>query len=132
MQVTVGNKDGKTHSVELEENEINAIKGKRIGQEFDGSVLGLDGYTLEITGGSDKDGFPMKKNLQGTARRKVLIKKGIGVKKLRSGERKRKSMRGNAVDTDIAQLNTKVVEEGSESIDTLLNPDENDEEDEEK
>ncbi len=128
MQITIGAKDGNTYSKEIGETQVNTLKGKRIGQEFDGSVVGLDGYKLKITGGSDKDGFPMKKNLHGTARRKVLVKGGTGVKNLENGERKRKTMRGNTVAEDIEQLNTKVVEEGSEDIEELLNDEEPEEE----
>lgn len=127
MQIIIGSKDGKSFSVELD--NTNPLNGKRIGDTFEGSILGLEGYSLKITGGSDNEGFPMKKNLHGTARRKILAKGGgTGIRNLSDGERRRKSMRGNAVADDIAQLNTKVVEEGSKGIEELLNSDEEEEE----
>ncbi len=132
MQIIIGAQNGKTYSVDIDGNQTNAVNGKRIGQEFDGSVVGLDGYKLKITGGSDKDGFPMKKNLLGTARRKVLVEGGTGVKNLEKGEKRRKTMRGNTVSDDIVQLNTKVVENGSKDIEKLLGEDENSEQEEEE
>ncbi len=132
MQIIIGAQNGKTYSVDIDGNQKNAVNGKRIGQEFDGSVVGLDGYKLKITGGSDKDGFPMRKNLLGTARRKVLVEGGTGVRKLEKGEKRRKTMRGNTVSDDIIQLNTKVTEKGSKDIEELLKEDENSEQTEEE
>lgn len=47
------------------EKDVPSLIGLKIGQKFDGSMLGLSGFTLEVTGGSDKDGFPMRKDLEG-------------------------------------------------------------------
>src|SRR3989344_2558964 len=58
------------------EREAPTLVGMKIGQSFDGSVVGLTGYTLEITGGSDKDGFPMRKDLEGPGRRRLVLGKG--------------------------------------------------------
>jgi small subunit ribosomal protein S6e len=127
MQIVVGANDGTTHSFELDDEQQNAVEGLSVGDTFDGSAVGLDGYKLKITGGSDEDGFPMKQQLQGTGRKKILIDGGLGVNDLEKGERKRKSLRGNTVADDIAQLNCGVTEEGDEDIDTLLHGD-NDEE----
>lgn len=120
MQLVIGQQDGSTYSMELEDSQANALQGLRIGEEIDGSAVGLDGYTLEITGGSDRDGFPMKKQLQGVARRKVLVTGGTGVKGLENGERRRVSLRGNTVADDIVQLNCRVVEQGDRSIQELV------------
>ncbi len=120
MQLVIGQQDGSTYSMELEDSQANALQGLQMGDEVDGSAVGLQGYTLEITGGSDRDGFPMKKQLQGTARRKVLVTGGTGIKGLEDGERRRISLRGNTVADDIAQLNCRVVEEGDKSIKALV------------
>jgi len=48
-----------THQMEVDDTK--ALNGLVIGDEFDGAIVGLDGYTLKITGGSDKNGFTMKK-----------------------------------------------------------------------
>ncbi len=122
MKVTVGTKDGKTHQIETEES--SKITGKKVGEEFDGGIVGLEGYTLEITGGSDRDGFPMRESIEGTARRRVLLENGAGIQEDEKGVRRRKSIRGNTVSEEIEQLNTKVVEEGSKSVEELLSDDE--------
>lgn len=118
MQVTVGAEDGETHQMELEDS--SALIGKKIGEEFEGSLVGLNGYTLEITGGSDTEGFPMRRSLEGPQRRKVVIEEGSGIAEKSDGVRRRKSVRGRQVSEDIQQLNTRVVEEGSKTIEELL------------
>lgn len=117
MQITIGTKDGETFQTRL--NDASGLTGKKIGEELDGGVVGLDGYTLEITGGSDKDGFPMRESIEGTARRRVLLEEGPGINE-EEGVRRRKSVRGNTVSEAIQQLNTRVVEEGSKSVEELL------------
>lgn len=122
MKVTVGTQDGKTHQIEIEDS--SKLTGNKVGEEFDGGIIGLEGYTLEITGGSDRDGFPMRESVEGTARRRVLLEKGAGIQEDEDGVRRRKSIRGNTVSEEIEQLNTKVVEEGSKSVEELLNDEE--------
>ncbi len=43
-------------SYQVEVDETKAFNGLVIGEEFDGGLVGLDGYTLKVTGGSDKNG----------------------------------------------------------------------------
>ena len=121
MQVNIGTSDGNVHQIETEPEKFVT---KEIGDEVDGSSLGLDGYTLEITGGSDKSGFPMRKSIEGSERKRVMIEDGSGINSEEDGIRKRKSVRGNTVSTEIEQLNMKVIEEGSKSIEDLLDEDE--------
>jgi len=121
MQVNIGTSDGNVHQIETEPEKFVT---KEIGDEVEGSSLGLDGYTLEITGGSDKSGFPMRKSIEGSERRRVMIEDGSGINSEEDGIRKRKSVRGNTVSTEIEQLNMKVIEEGSKSIEDLLDEDE--------
>jgi len=101
------------------EKEVPSLIGKKIGDKFEGSLIGLSGFTLQITGGSDKDGFPMRYDLLGTARKKALLTKGIGFrgrKKIKKkvfkvkGMRKRKYIRGNTISSEIVQVNCKVLE----------------------
>lgn len=117
MQVTIGTKDGKTYQKEV--GETAQLVGKTIGETFDGGIVGLDGYKLEITGGSDKDGFPMRESIEGPERKRVLLNEGAGIQS-EEGIRRRKSVRGNTVSADIQQLNTRVAEEGSKSVEELL------------
>lgn len=118
MQVTVGTTEGETFQTEFE--DASKLTGKKIGDEFDGGIVGLSGYTLEITGGSDKDGFPLRESIDGPARQRVLIKDGAGIRESEDGVRRRRSVRGNTVSDAIQQLNTRVVEEGSEPVEELL------------
>ena len=118
MQITVGTQDGETFQKEIEEN--SQLVGKTVGETFEGGIVGLDGYTLEITGGSDKQGFPMKKSMEGAERREALLKEGTGIREDGDGVRRRKSVRGNTVSQEIQQLNTKVVESGDKSVEELL------------
>ena len=101
------------------EKDVPSLVGKKIGEKFDGSSIGLAGFTLQVTGGSDKDGFPMRPDLEGSARKKALLSKGIGFrsrKKIKKkvfkvkGMRKRKFIRGNTVSDEIMQVNCKIVE----------------------
>ncbi|MEF8880756.1 MAG: 30S ribosomal protein S6e [Candidatus Nanohaloarchaea archaeon] len=122
MQITIGTSDGQTFQNEIEDN--SQLVGKKVGEEFDGGIVGLEGYKLKITGGSDRSGFPMRKSIEGSERRKVLLEDGSGINEEEDGVRRRKSVRGNTVSTEIEQLNTKIVEEGSKSIEDLLGEDE--------
>src|SRR3989344_1110072 len=73
--------------------------GKRVGEEVELGLLGLDGYKALITGGSDKQGFPMRNDMRSTTRRDIVIttdaKKGTKMKVTR---------RGNTVSDEIAQI----------------------------
>jgi small subunit ribosomal protein S6e len=119
MKITIGTQDGETFQTEIEDSA--RLAGKQIGEEFDGGIVGLSGYTLEITGGSDRDGFPMKETIEGTERKRVLLKEGTGLNVEKEGERQRKSVRGNTVSNQIEQLNTRVVESGGKTVEELLN-----------
>lgn len=119
MQIVIGTQDGKTLQTETE--NTSKLIGKEIGDEFEGDEIGLDGYTLEITGGSDKQGFPMRKTIDGSQRSKRLIENGPGINSSEKGRKERKSVRGKRVSEEIQQLNVKVTEQGSETVEELLN-----------
>ena len=99
---------------------INKLIGKNIGDAVSGDVVGLAGYTLKITGGTDKDGFAMRGDLPGPARRKILIAGGVGYKPKAEGVKKRKSMRGREISSDVAQINTVVVEYGQKPLSEIF------------
>ena len=106
--------------------------GKKIGDKIEGSVIGSDNYDLVITGGSDKQGFPMRKGVHGTARKKLLLSGGPGYRPRRKGVRRRKSVRGEVVSPEIAQLNLKVVKEGDKKFEDILKEFKSSEKSEEK
>ncbi len=111
---------GKSYQKEISGTKANSLIGKRIGQEIDGVFVDLPGYKLVITGGTDKDGFPMRKNLQGPGRKKLLLKGGIGFHPTRPGMRKKKMVRGNTISADIVQINMKIVQYGPKPIDEAI------------
>lgn len=116
--------DKKSHQIEVDQAQTKKLVGKKIGDEIDASVVGLDGYKLKITGGSDKNGFPMKKDVDGPRRIRSLVSSGLGFNPQRDGQRRRKTVRGNTVSDDIVQINTIVTEKGKKSIDELLGAEE--------
>ncbi|MCG2829169.1 MULTISPECIES: 30S ribosomal protein S6e [unclassified Methanothermobacter] len=123
FKVVISDKE-KSVQMEVEPSESKALIGLTIGDEFDGSVIGLKGYKLKITGGSDKNGFPMKKTVPGARRVRSLVSGGVGYKPARKGERRRKTFRGNTVSEDIVQINTVVIEKGEKPLEELLGADE--------
>ncbi|MBI4020685.1 MAG: 30S ribosomal protein S6e [Candidatus Aenigmarchaeota archaeon] len=109
-------KSRKAYQKELDQ-DASGFLGKRIGENVPGLPLGLDGYALQITGGSDKEGFPMRHDVAGTARKRLVLSSPPGYHAERRGQRKRKSIRGNTVSADIVQINAKVVEYGKNGLD---------------
>ena len=100
--------------------DTDIFKGKKIGDLVLGAPIGLDGYELMITGGSDTSGFPMRSDLKIVGRKKILIVKGIGLRKNRKGVKRRKTVVGNQISLNTKQINLKVVKEGSKGIDEVL------------
>jgi len=101
---------GKSKVVELEGTRAAPLIGRRLGEVIDGTVVGMSGQKLQITGGSDKDGFPMRPNIHGGVRVNVILSESVGFHPNREGERQRKTIRGNVITEEIVQVNTKVVE----------------------
>ncbi|NMJ67746.1 MAG: 30S ribosomal protein S6e [Marine Group I thaumarchaeote] len=95
FKMTISDTKGKSIVKELKEDDANPLLGLLIGQEIDASLVGLDGK-IKITGGSDKSGVPMRADLLGTIRKRILIPKGVGLQNNEKGLRKRKLLRGNA------------------------------------
>jgi len=102
-------KTGKSNFVEIEGTRAIPLIGRKLGETIDGAVVGLSGQKLQITGGSDKDGFPMRPNIHGGVRAAVILSEGVGFKPPQVGERKRKAIRGNTITEDIVQINMKIV-----------------------
>ncbi len=114
----------KSHQIEVDTTQTRNLIGLKIGDEIEASVVGLNGYKLKITGGSDKNGFPMKRDVEGPRRIRSLLSGGIGFKPDMDGQRRRKTVRGNTVSDDIVQINTIVTEKGNKSIEELLGAEE--------
>jgi len=101
---------GTSKPVEIEETRAVPLIGRKMGEIIDGSIVGLPGHKLQITGGSDKDGFPMRPNVHGGVRRRVILGGGVGFNPQDKGERQRKTVRGNVITDEIVQVNMKIVE----------------------
>jgi len=113
-------KKGKSHNVQVSGHHANSLIGKKIGDEVDGIFVSLPGYKLQITGGTDKDGFTMRTDLTGIGRRKLLLSNGLGFNAKERGIRRKKSIRGNTINNDVVQINMKVTKYSSRPIDKLL------------
>lgn len=111
---------GKTFKAEITEAKAKSLVGVKIGDTVDGKILGFAGYEFVITGGSDKDGTPMRPDVHGGARKLVLLSSGPGFKPKRKGERRRKRVRGSMITEDIAQLNMKIVKRGKKSLEEIM------------
>jgi small subunit ribosomal protein S6e len=120
-------KNGKSHQVQVSGHHANSLIGKKIGDEVDGIFISLPGYKLQVTGGTDKNGFAMRRDLPGISRRRLLLSKSSGFKPKEKGLRKKKSIRGNTVNQDIVQINMKVTKHSSKPIDKLINIEKKDE-----
>merc|ERR1712193_178208 len=92
---------------------------KRMAQEISGDSLGdeFKGYRFRISGGNDKQGFPMLQGVLTPERVRLLLKKGSKCyRQRRTGEMKRKSVRGCIVSHDLSVLNLVVVKRGENPI----------------
>jgi len=104
---------------EDDERKLRIFYDKRISAEVAADGLGDEwaGYRLKITGGNDKQGFPMKQGVLTAGRVRLLLAKGHSCyRPRRTGERKRKSVRGCIVDGQLSVLNLTIVKKGEAEI----------------
>jgi len=106
FKLTISDIKGKSITKELKDTDVNPLLGLQIGNETDATIVGLTGK-LKITGGSDKSGVPMRSDIHGAARKRVLLSKGVGLQDVEFGQRVRKLMRGNTISEEIYQVNCK-------------------------
>ena len=104
---------GTSKIVELEEARAAPFIGRKIGETMDGAVVDMPATKVQIMGGSDKDGVPIRPNVHGGVRRQVVLSGGVGFNPKKEGQRKRKAVRGNIITDEIAQINMKIVEQPS-------------------
>jgi len=102
--------DGQTYQHEVDGQDANRFLGREIGEEVEGGAVGLDDYTLELTGGSDETGRPMREDVPGAQIRERLLEGGVGFNPTRDGERKRITVRGRQVSEETAQVNATIVD----------------------
>jgi len=102
-----------------DERQLRVFYDKRISAEVPGDSLGDEykGYVFRVSGGNDKQGFPMKQGVLRNDRVRLLLSKGHSCyRPRRTGERKRKSVRGCIVGNDLAVLSVVIVKQGEQQI----------------
>jgi len=120
-KLVIGTKEGKSVQKEVKSPEADAFSKRSIGDKVKGDDCGFPGYEFEITGGSDKCGFPMRKGIQ-AARKKVFIGKSVGFSgktrtdKKQNGLFRKKTVCGERVTSIIIQVNLKVVKSGPQPL----------------
>ncbi len=125
-------KSGKCYQNSISGHHANSLIGKKIGDEFDGIFVSLPGYKLIVTGGTDKAGFAMRRDIQGSRLKKILTAESTGYRSKsrhknkhkplvhEKGMRKRIVVRGNTISPDIIQINMRISSHGSKPIEDLL------------
>lgn len=120
MRIIISESSGKSYQFELPKDREANLVGKKVGEELDGNLVGAAGYTLELTGGSDGSGFPMREDVHGPVKKSILISDGVGFNADRNGARRRKYVRGNTYSAEIVQINTKVKKAGTTPLEQLF------------
>jgi len=101
---------GETYQRAVDGQDANRFLGRELGDRVDGGAVGLEGFTLELTGGSDVTGRPMRADVAGSGLKELLLEGGVGYEPTRDGERRRVTVRGREVDEETAQINAAVVD----------------------
>jgi small subunit ribosomal protein S6e len=132
MKIVISSKKGKAFLADLPKERERVLYGMKIGNVFEGAMLGAAGYKFRISGGSDRDGFPMRADLPGIGKTKLLLSGRPGFRPTRRGERQRKMVRGNIISEWIAQLNVVPTEEGPTPLDEIFKKAEGEKKEEKK
>lgn len=125
FKLVLSTPDGKSYQKELKSPQADTILQRKIGDILNGDSLGFAGYEFQVTGGSDKAGFPMRKGIV-TPRKKIFTGKGVGFSgKNRLGEKQpglgvRKTVCGEMITPQIFQVNLKVLKEGAEKLSPVV------------
>ncbi len=110
-------KSGRTGQTELSKDKASLVMNYKIGDTIDGAAVGLPGFKLKITGGSDNSGFPLDRSIQGTIKTRAKRTQESGK---HAGVQHMQTVRGNMISVDVAQVNTIIVEYGDKSLDELF------------
>lgn len=128
FKINISEKSGKTYKIEL---DSESLVGKTINDIIQGAEISPDlaGYELEITGASDKAGFPVVGNVEGQNLSRLLLRydKGMNKRPRKEGKKKisnntpkglrlRKTVRAKIISQDIVQINMKVLKEGNKKL----------------
>jgi small subunit ribosomal protein S6e len=107
---------GLSKLIEIDEKRFR-FENMKIGETIKGGLIGFPNYEFQITGGSDASGFPMRRDVHGPVKKKILVaNRGTGYKPIRKGQKRRKTVRGNEITYDMALINLKVVKYGEAEL----------------
>jgi len=109
-------KSGLSIQKEANDDASKGFMGLKIGDTVKGEIVDLHGYEFALMGGSDYCGFPMRKDVAGVGRKKILAYRGTGIRKAMKGIIQRKTVCGNTVHSKISQINLKVTKMGTDNI----------------
>jgi small subunit ribosomal protein S6e len=107
-------KTGKSEAHEVKDASAQLLVGRKIGDVLDAASIGLTGRIM-ITGGSDKAGFPMRRDTMGGGKNYILLTRGVGYRTKEEGAKKRKLVRGNTITEETFQVNAKRIEDSAKS-----------------
>ena len=110
FKIVVSDETGHTEQFEVDGQDANRFLGRDLGDEVDGGAVDHDGVTLELTGGSDEAGRPMRDDVGGSELKELLLEGGVGYHPSREGERKRVTVRGRRVSEATAQINARMLD----------------------
>jgi small subunit ribosomal protein S6e len=111
---------GHTYQIDVDGQDANRFQGLELGDEVDGSAVGLSGFTLELTGASDTAGRPLRSDVRGPNLKSVLLEGGVGYNPEKDGERKRVTVRGREISDEVRQINASIAEHGDGDVAELL------------
>jgi small subunit ribosomal protein S6e len=110
FKVVISDSTGKSTNQELKDKSAQPLLGSKLGDVLESSIFGFKEGKVKLTGGSDKSGTPMRSDLHGATKKYILMTKGVGMRNLGPGERKRKLVRGNLITEEIYQLNCQLID----------------------
>jgi len=122
FKAVIGAQDGKSYQKEIKDPHAENLLKTRIGDKISGDLLGFPGYEFQITGGSDKCGFPMRKGIQMPRKSILICGQGVGCNGLDRHDKKqpgliqRKTVCGEMITKIIHQINLKVLKAGPQSL----------------
>lgn len=123
LKLVVSDPDtGNTYQTEVDGQDANRFLGRSLGDEVEGDVVGLSASTLELTGGSDAAGRPMRADVPGSNLKQLLLEGGVGFEPEKDGERRRVTVRGAEFSEESAQVNAKAI--GDEDVAAAFGDDE--------
>lgn len=120
IKLVIGDsKTKRSFKSEIKSPDADQLIGKKIGDVFRGELINLPGFEFQITGGSDKAGFPMHPDLESPGRTRLILtgnKPGYRAEKKFKGKRVRKLVHGRVVAVDVTQINCKITKWGEADL----------------